>query len=88
MTASEIAGEKTFCLRKMHLLHTCPTSGENCKVSAKWVAKVCEQTLRIDPRTAVGTVMDNTKEKYGVEMNKVMAYRAKNQALQTVLSIR
>jgi hypothetical protein len=41
--------------------------------------------MRIDPRTSVETLMENAKEKYGVEVGKVMAYRARNKALQVVL---
>ena len=85
MVASEIAGEKTFCLRKMHLKHTCPTSGDNCKVTAKWVAKVSEQAIRICPGTGIDSVMETAKEKFGVEVSKDMAYRARHQALSTVL---
>jgi hypothetical protein len=44
MTGSQIRNEQTFCLRKMHLEHSCGPVGEACKVSAKWVAKACEQT--------------------------------------------
>jgi hypothetical protein len=38
MIGSVIKNEKTFCLRKCHLEHTCGTSGEHCKVTGKWVA--------------------------------------------------
>ena len=85
MVASEIKGEKTFCLRKMHLQHTCPTSGDNCKITAKWVAKVNEQAFRIDPGTGIGSVMETTKEKFGVDVRKDMAYRARHKALAAAL---
>ena len=85
MVGSVIKGEKTFCLRKMQLDHTCATSGESCKVTGKWVAKMCESSVRIDPRTGSETVRETTKEKYGVDVHKMMAYRAKNAALQVVL---
>jgi hypothetical protein len=85
MTASQIAGEKTFCIRKMHIEHTCATSGEKCRVNCNWVAKSCEQAFRSDPCTKVETVIDNAKEKYGVEVPKVMAYRARRKALKVVI---
>ena len=65
--------------------HTCGPVGEECKVSTKWVAKTCEQAIRTDPTTRVDTVIQNTKEKYGVVVPRSMAYRAKNSAVQTVL---
>ena len=85
MVGSEIKGEKTFCLRKLNMEHTCPTSGEGCRVSGKWVAKLAEKSLRIDPRTGIEAVIDTTKEKFGVDVPKMMAYRAKRKALETVL---
>jgi hypothetical protein len=85
MTGSNIRGEKTFCLRKMHMEHTCGTSGENCKVTASWVAQVVEQSIRIDPTTGIDTIIESTKEKYGVAIPKVMAYRARKKALEAVL---
>jgi hypothetical protein len=85
MTGSTIGKEKTFCLRKLNLQHTCATSGERCKVTGKWVAKVCERNMRMDTRTSIETVMDTAKEKYGVEVGKVMAYRARKRALEVVL---
>ncbi|XP_071676965.1 uncharacterized protein [Lolium perenne] len=80
-----IKHEKTLCLRKCHLEHTCGTSGEHCKVTGKWVAKVCESSIRIDLRTGVEAVMETTKEKYGVDVKKMMAYRAKKKAVQVVI---
>ena len=85
MTGSKIAGETTFCIRKMHLDHTCATSGENCRVNCKWLAKTAEQSFRADPHTGVETVMDNAKQKYGVEVGKVMAYRARRKALKVII---
>jgi hypothetical protein len=41
---------KIFCPRKMNLAHIFATSSEACKVSGKWVAKVCEKSMRMDSR--------------------------------------
>jgi hypothetical protein len=85
MIGSQIAGEKTFCMRKLHFEHSCAPSGEHCKVTYKWVAQNAEKALRTDPGTRVETVMDNAKEKFGVEVPKNMAYRARKKALKTVI---
>jgi hypothetical protein len=53
MVGSQIRNEQTFCLRKMHLEHNCGPVGESCKVSAKWVDKACEHTIRTDPTIIV-----------------------------------
>jgi hypothetical protein len=39
MVASEIKNEKTFVIRKMQLEHTCETTNESTRVSAKWLAR-------------------------------------------------
>ena len=56
MVGSKIGREKSFCLRKMNLDHTCGTSGEHCKITCEWVAKMCEPAVRIDLRTDVETI--------------------------------
>jgi hypothetical protein len=85
MTGSQIRNEQTFCLRKMHLEHSCGPVGEACKVSVKWVAKACEQAIRTDPTTRVDTLIEDAKHKYGVAVARTMAYRAKNEAIKVVL---
>ena len=81
MVASLVGQEKTFCIRKLQLEHTCAPSGENCKVPARFVAKAVEECFRTDPKAGIQTLIDKTKEKYGVEVGKMMAYRARQQAL-------
>ena len=85
MVGSQIGQEKTVCLRKFMELHTCAPAGEGCKINAKWVAKICEEAIRIDPTTKVDTIIENAKLKYGVAVPKTMAYRAKNEAVRIVL---
>ena len=43
IAASQIAHEKTFCIKKMNLYHNCAAVGESTKVTAKWLAHECEQ---------------------------------------------
>jgi hypothetical protein len=49
MTASKIANEKRFCIRKFRPEHTCIAKGDNTKVTIDWLAKQFEQALRTDP---------------------------------------
>ena len=42
MVDSQIKDGQNFSLRKMHIEHTCGMLGEGCKVTSKWVAKLCE----------------------------------------------
>ena len=69
----------------MNLEHTCPTTTESSRVSAKWLAKTYESLFRSDPTTSIQTLIDACNEKYGVEVPKHMAYRAKNLAVEAVL---
>jgi hypothetical protein len=85
MTGSEIKGENTFVLRKMWLDHTCATTTESSRVSAKWLARTYENLFKSDPNTNIQTLIDNAREQYGVEVPRMMAYRAKNLALDAVL---
>ena len=69
----------------MNLEHTCPSTTESSRVSAKWLAKTYESLFRSDPTTSIQTLIDACNEKYGVEVPKHMAYRAKNLAVESVL---
>ena len=85
MSASEIKGEKTFVLRKMRLHHTCETTIESTRVSARWLASKYESLFRSDTNTGIQTLIDSVRQHYGVEIPKMMAYRAKWLAVDAVL---
>ena len=80
-----IKGENTFAIKKMRLQHTCPSSTETTRVSAKWLAKQYEPLFRSDVTTSIHTLIDACMEKYGVDVPKAMAYRAKNLVVEAVL---
>nr|XP_040244077.1 uncharacterized protein LOC120963500 [Aegilops tauschii subsp. strangulata] len=69
----------------MRLQHTCPSTTETSRVSAKWLAQTYESLFRSDPNTSILTLIDNCNEKYGVDVPKHMAYRAKNLAVEAIL---
>ncbi|KAE8815484.1 hypothetical protein D1007_06944 [Hordeum vulgare] len=85
IVAAIIKGEKSFAIKKMRLEHTCPTNTEKSRISAKWFAKTYESLFRSDPTTSIHTLMDNCREKYGVDVGRHMAYRAKNHFVEVVL---
>ena len=85
MVAAVIKGEKTFVIKKMRLEHTCPSTTETTRVSAKWLAQKYEHLFRSDITTGIQTIIDACMEKYGVDVPKCMAYRAKNIAIEVVL---
>ena len=85
IVASEISGEKTFCIRKMYLQHYCNTTTESTRVSAKWLAENYEAMFRSDPHTNIQSLIDLAMQQHGVKVPKMMAYRAKNLAISAVL---
>jgi hypothetical protein len=85
ISASKIAHEKTFCIRKILGVHTCIASGQHTKVTIDWLAKQSEQAVRIDPNTTVDTLIDNAKQKWGVPVPKSKAYRARKKAFAVVM---
>ena len=68
----------------MRIKHTCPISTETTRVSAKWLAQKYESLFRSDLTTGIQTLIDACMEKYGVDVPKSMAYRAKNIAIDVV----
>ncbi|KAM0931773.1 hypothetical protein ACQ4PT_000073 [Festuca glaucescens] len=78
IVASEIKGEKTFCIRKMQLIHTCDTTADTTRVSARWLARNYEAAFRSDPNASIQTLIDSARQQHGVEVPRMMAYMAKN----------
>ncbi|KAM0904206.1 hypothetical protein ACQ4PT_018170 [Festuca glaucescens] len=85
MSASKIAHEQTFCIRKVLGLHTCIAHGENTKVTIDWFSKQSDQAVRTDPNTTVDTLIDNAKQKWGVQIPKSKSYRARKIAFSVVM---
>ena len=85
MTALAIGTEKTFCVRKIHLEHICPTSPNSTRVNTKWLSKAYVDKYRTEPNTGISTIIDMAKKDFGVIVHKRMAYRAKIQARNKVL---
>ncbi|KAE8809121.1 hypothetical protein D1007_14299 [Hordeum vulgare] len=80
-----IKGKTTFVIKKMRIEHTCPVSTETTRVSAKWLAVQFESLFKSDITTGIQTLIDACMEKYGVEVPKIVTYRAKNLAIEFVL---
>ncbi|XP_020200570.1 uncharacterized protein [Aegilops tauschii subsp. strangulata] len=85
MVAAKISNEPTFCIKKMILEHTCPTQSEKTRISSKWLGNKMLETIRSDPNTTVPAIVDKVKRQFGVEVPKMMAWRAKRKAKEIVL---
>ena len=71
---------RIFCISKFKCEHTCIAHGENTNVSTDWLAAQSKQAIRTYPNTCVDTLIDNAKLKYGVEVPRIKAYRARMKA--------
>jgi hypothetical protein len=69
----------------MKLKHTCETTTDSTRVSARWLAAKYESLFRSDPNTTIQTVIDSAMQHFGVQVPKMMAYRAKWLAIDDVL---
>ncbi|KAE8799011.1 hypothetical protein D1007_25632 [Hordeum vulgare] len=85
MLVATIEGETIFVIKKMRIEHTCPISTETTRLSAKWLADKYESLFRSDITTGIGTLIDACMEKYGVNVPKSMAYRAKHLSIDVGL---
>ncbi|XP_073351756.1 uncharacterized protein [Aegilops tauschii subsp. strangulata] len=85
MVAVKISNEPTFCIKNMILEHTCPTQSEKTRISSKWLGNKMLETIRSDPNTTIPAIVDKAKRQFGVEVPKMMAWRAKRKAKVIVL---
>jgi hypothetical protein len=85
MTASKIKNEKTFCIKKMELKHTCPTEPASSRVNSKWLSTAYVDKFRSDINTGISSLQDKAMKDFGVDVPKRMAYRARSKARQMVL---
>ena len=85
MSASQIKNESTFCIKKMHLEHTCATQPQSSRVTSKWLSNCYVDEFRSAPNTGIRTIVDKAMKDYGVKVPKRMAYRVRTKARETVM---
>jgi hypothetical protein len=83
--ASKIKHEDTFCIKKMHLHHSCPTKPASSGVNSRWLSNSYVDKFRSDPNTDITTIVDKALKDFGVEVPKRMACRARTRARNMVL---
>ncbi|XP_010229750.1 uncharacterized protein LOC104582113 [Brachypodium distachyon] len=86
LVSSQIDGEDTHCLRVCVEPHTCGITQESFRINSAWLARVFEENVRSDPDYKVQSMIDTTMRKFGVEISKQMAYRARARAQETVIN--
>ncbi|XP_047050729.1 uncharacterized protein LOC124655949 [Lolium rigidum] len=85
MCAAKIKHENTFCIKKMHLEHSCPTEPKDSRVDSRWLSNAYVDKFRSDPNTSITTLVDKAKKDFGVDVPKRMAYRAMTRARNVVM---
>jgi hypothetical protein len=53
MVASVIKNERTFCIKKMHLQHTCPTDLARSRMNSKWLSNAYVDKFKLDINTCI-----------------------------------
>jgi hypothetical protein len=56
MSAAKIKNENTFCIKKMHLEHSCPTEPADTRVNTRWLSNAYVDKFRSDPNTCITTL--------------------------------
>jgi hypothetical protein len=75
MTASKIKkNEPTFCIKKMHLKHSCPTEPASTRVNAKWLSSAYVDEYKSDITTCITSLQDKALKDFGVDVGKRMTY--------------
>uniref|UniRef100_A0A8I6YRB1 MULE transposase domain-containing protein n=1 Tax=Hordeum vulgare subsp. vulgare TaxID=112509 RepID=A0A8I6YRB1_HORVV len=82
--SSQIKEEKTHCIRQIMLPHTCGTTTDTSRINSTWLAKEYEDEIRSDPSMSITALIDAVQRRFGIEISRHMAYRAKNKALEVV----
>ncbi|EMS52242.1 Ubiquitin carboxyl-terminal hydrolase 12 [Triticum urartu] len=77
-------GEKTHCIRQIMPPHTCGTTTDTSRINITWLAKEYEDEIRSDPTINIIALIDAVHRRFGIEISRHMAYRAKNKALEAV----
>jgi hypothetical protein len=85
MVASVIKNEKTFCIKKMHLQHICPTDPARSRLNSKWLSNAYVDKFKSDINTGISSIQDRAMKDFGVDVPKRMAYRARTKAREMVL---
>ncbi|KAL6569678.1 hypothetical protein OROMI_014192 [Orobanche minor] len=75
--------EACLMLRTVHIKHTCVRDMQrNCLLTSKWLAKEYLGRLKDNPQWAVKDIMDSVRRRYGVIIQKWIAYKVKSTALK------
>jgi hypothetical protein len=85
MVAALIKNEKTFCIKKMHLHHSCPTEPSSNRINSSFLSTTYVDKFKADINTGISCIQEKAKKEFGVDVPKRMAYRARTKAQQLVL---
>ncbi|XP_058726169.1 uncharacterized protein LOC131597489 [Vicia villosa] len=81
---ARLANKKTWQLRKIVDNHTCSRDYKVRFLNSKWLGKKITSTVRENPDLKLRDIMEKTKQKWNVGINKTLAYRAKSIAVDIV----
>ncbi|CAL5215316.1 unnamed protein product [Lathyrus oleraceus] len=74
----KLPNEAIWQLRKIMDKHTCNKDYKVRFLNSKWLGKQIQTSVRENPNLNLTNIMEKTKQKWNVRINKTLAYRAKS----------
>ena len=72
---AKLQDEETWQLRKIMDKHTCNMDYKVRFLNSKWLGKKIQSNVRENPSLKLTDIMEKTKQKWNVGINKTLAYR-------------
>lgn len=81
---AKLQDEETWQLRKIVDKHTCSKDYKVRLLNFKWLDKKIQSSVRENPSLKLTDIMEKTKQKWNVEINKTLSYRENSLAIDIV----
>jgi hypothetical protein len=78
--ARKLPDEETFQIRSMQSEHLCCRQFKNSIVTSTWIADKLIDKFRVQPNMPLGAIQNEVKERWRVDVNPSMMYRARTKA--------
>lgn len=81
---ASIQGKETWQLRTIVDKHTCSRDYNVRFLTSKWLCKNIHSNVRENPNLKLNDIMEKTREKWNVGINKTLSYRSKTLVVDIV----
>jgi hypothetical protein len=66
--AALIKNEKTLCIKKMHLHHSCPTEPSSNRINSSFLSTTYVDKFKADINTDISYIQEKAKKEFGVDV--------------------